>query len=88
MTDEEFLLASPIVYGFSLSDKIWCKYWIAILRLSSSHLSLVEFNIEHIHDIVWNEEAFAGLVLAADRQNLLRLLVDAHNKGVGFDDFV
>ena len=25
LTDEELLLASPIVYGFSLSDKIWCR---------------------------------------------------------------
>ena len=23
LTDEELLLASPILYGFSLSDKIW-----------------------------------------------------------------
>ena len=23
LTDEELMLASPIVYGFSLSDKIW-----------------------------------------------------------------
>ena len=26
LTDEELLLASPILYGFSLSDKIWCEY--------------------------------------------------------------
>ena len=24
--DDDLLLASPIVYGFSLSDKIWCGY--------------------------------------------------------------
>ena len=25
LMDEDLLLASPIVYGFSLADKIWCK---------------------------------------------------------------
>ncbi|TFK80871.1 P-loop containing nucleoside triphosphate hydrolase protein [Polyporus arcularius HHB13444] len=71
LTEEELILASPIVYGFSLSDKIW-----------------LEFNVENIKPIVWNEEAFQGLVLAADRKNLLRSLVDAHNADLGFDDFV
>nr|VWO96862.1 MSP1 protein-like protein [Ganoderma boninense] len=71
MKDEDLILASPIVYGFSLSDKIW-----------------LEFNVVHIEPIQWNDEAFEGLVLATDRKNLLRSLVDAHNADVGFDDFV
>ena len=49
---------------------------------------LVEFNVENISPIEWNDEAFDGLVLAADRKNLLRSLVDAHNADLGFDDFV
>ncbi|TBU30370.1 P-loop containing nucleoside triphosphate hydrolase protein [Dichomitus squalens] len=71
LTDEEYILASPILYGFSLSDKVW-----------------FEFNVEYVQPINWNEEAFEGLVLAADRKNLLRSLVDAHNADLGFDDFV
>ncbi|KAI1792718.1 P-loop containing nucleoside triphosphate hydrolase protein [Ganoderma leucocontextum] len=71
LTDEELILASPILYGFSLSDKIW-----------------LEFNVENIQPIRWNDEAFECLVLAADRKNLLRSLVDAHNVDLGFDDFV
>ncbi|KAI0752549.1 P-loop containing nucleoside triphosphate hydrolase protein [Daedaleopsis nitida] len=71
LTDEELMLASPVLYGFSLSDKIW-----------------LEFNVEHVKPITWNDEAFDGLVLAADRKNFLRSLVDAHNADIGFDDFV
>ena len=26
LSDEELMLASPVLYGFSLSDKIWCKH--------------------------------------------------------------
>lgn len=48
----------------------------------------MEFNVELVSEIAWNDESFAGLVLAADRKNLLRSLVDAHNADVGIDDFV
>ncbi|KAI0819855.1 P-loop containing nucleoside triphosphate hydrolase protein [Trametes gibbosa] len=71
LKDEDLLLASPVLYGYSLSDKIW-----------------LEFNVQHIQPIVWNEEAFANLVLADDRKDLLRSLVDAHSIDLGFDDFV
>ncbi|KAI0672100.1 P-loop containing nucleoside triphosphate hydrolase protein [Trametes maxima] len=71
LTDEELLIASPILYGFGLSDKIW-----------------LEFNVESITPISWNPEAFEGLVLPSDRKNLLRSLVEAHNAGATFDDFV
>ncbi|KAL1948292.1 hypothetical protein VTO73DRAFT_12367 [Trametes versicolor] len=71
LKDEDLLLASPILYGYSLSDKIW-----------------LEFNVQHIQPIVWNEEAFTNLVLADDRKDLLRSLVDAHSVNLGFDDFV
>ncbi|KAL6304715.1 P-loop containing nucleoside triphosphate hydrolase protein [Sparassis latifolia] len=71
LTEDEIILTSPVVYGFSLSDKIW-----------------LEFNVEHILPIVWNDEAFANLVLPADRKTLLQSLVEAHNADLGFDDFV
>ncbi|KIP01325.1 hypothetical protein PHLGIDRAFT_131296, partial [Phlebiopsis gigantea 11061_1 CR5-6] len=62
LSDEELLLASPVLYGFSLADKIW-----------------LEFNVESVSEIEWNEEAFANLVLPLDRKTLLRSLVEAHN---------
>lgn len=48
----------------------------------------VEFNIQHVQAIVWNDEAFANLVLPADRKILLQSLVEAHNGDLSFDDFV
>ncbi|KAI0772989.1 P-loop containing nucleoside triphosphate hydrolase protein [Trametes elegans] len=71
LKDEDLLLASPILYGYSLTDKIW-----------------LEFNVQHVQPIVWNEEAFDNLVLEADRKHMLRSLVDAHSDDLGFDDFV
>ena len=37
---------------------------------------------------MWNEEAFANLVLPADRKTLMQSLVEAHNSNLDFDDFV
>ena len=51
----------------------------------------MEFNINHISPIDWNEEVFAGLVLPEARKNLLRSLIEANgklNEGGTFDDFV
>ncbi|KAH8080729.1 P-loop containing nucleoside triphosphate hydrolase protein [Cristinia sonorae] len=71
MTDDELMLTSPTVYGFSLADKLW-----------------LEFNIEIVQDIEWNDEAFRSLVLPTGRKTLLQSLVEAHNMDLGFDDFI
>src|ERR1700761_4060474 len=41
LTDDDYVLATPIVYGFALDDKQW-----------------VEFNIDLVEQIVWNDAAF------------------------------
>jgi hypothetical protein len=49
----------------------------------------VEFNVEKVGPIEWNEEAFANLVLPSDRKMLLQSLVEAHSADLsGFDDFI
>ncbi|KAI0658134.1 P-loop containing nucleoside triphosphate hydrolase protein [Cubamyces menziesii] len=71
LTDEELLLASPILYGFSFTEKLW-----------------MEFDVENVSPIVWSNEAFDGLVLAAGRKDMLRSLVEAHTANSGFDDII
>ncbi|KAJ7148971.1 hypothetical protein C8R43DRAFT_1193626 [Mycena crocata] len=48
----------------------------------------LEFDVTKITPVAWNEDAFANLVLPADRKTLLRSLVEAHHEEAGFDDFV
>ena len=48
----------------------------------------MEFNIEIVQPIEWNDEAFRSLVLPQGRKTLLQSLVEAHNADLGFDDFV
>src|SRR5882757_9762250 len=52
------------------------------------YLSSVEFNVEKIRDIEWNEDAFNNLVLPHDHKYLLQSLVEAHHKEIDFDDFI
>ena len=52
----------------------------------------LEFNVNYISKIVWNDEAFAELVLPAERKELLRGLIEDHSRNAEgtarFDDFV
>ncbi|KAK7452678.1 hypothetical protein VKT23_012079 [Stygiomarasmius scandens] len=47
----------------------------------------LEFNVEKVSDVQWNDEAFANLVLPADRKLMLKSLVEAHHRE-SFDDFI
>jgi len=71
LSEEDLLLTSTAVFGFSLSDKVW-----------------LQFNVELIEDVDWNQDAFANLVLPPGRKQLLQSLVEAHHRGLGFDDFI
>ena len=59
-----------------------------LLRCSFFYLPTVEFSIDEIQDIEWNEEAFSNLVLLHDHKYLLQSLVQAHHNEIGFDDFI
>ena len=89
MTEDELLLGSTIVYGFSLTDKLWCtSLTLSMNSTPPNRWNLVEFSVERVTPIVWNDEAFRNLVLPGDRKTLLQSLVEAHNGDLEFDDFV
>jgi hypothetical protein len=48
----------------------------------------LEFDVEKIQDVEWSEDAFDNLVLPHDQKYLLRSLIEAHHKEIGFDDFI
>ncbi|KAF8892879.1 P-loop containing nucleoside triphosphate hydrolase protein [Infundibulicybe gibba] len=48
----------------------------------------LEFDVEKIQDVDWNQDAFENLVLPPGRKHLLQSLVEAHHRGIGFDDFI
>ena len=48
----------------------------------------MEFNVEQVKEIEWNDEAFRNLVVPPKQKPLLQSLVEAHNGELEFDDFV
>lgn len=55
---------------------------------SLSHKEFFRASIDDIEDIHYDENSFGQLVLNHDTKRLIRVLVDAHSKSSGFDDFV
>ncbi|KAE9986895.1 hypothetical protein EG328_004337 [Venturia inaequalis] len=60
-TDEELLIASPVVLGFALNEKGW-----------------LEFSLNGISDIEWNDQAFASLVIPENQKHVVKALVSSH----------
>ncbi|KZT53091.1 P-loop containing nucleoside triphosphate hydrolase protein [Calocera cornea HHB12733] len=71
LNDDQLMLTTPIVYGFSLVDKVW-----------------LEFNVDHVKEITWNDAAFSNLVLPPAQKELIQSLVEAHSQNEKFDDFI
>lgn len=73
LTDDDYVLATPLLYGFALGNKQWAA-----------------FNVELVEEIVWNDEAFANLVLPPEKKSLIQALVEAHSSKTQstFDDFI
>jgi SpoVK/Ycf46/Vps4 family AAA+-type ATPase len=88
LKDEDMLVASPVVYGYSLADKMWRESGTKLEFLRVPDLQIVEFNVEQISNVEWNDEAFEYLVLSEDRKDVVQALVRAHNQNSGFDDIV
>ena len=88
LSDEDLLLTPTMVYGFSLSDKLWREYDSSMIIMELKLLDLVEFNINLVAEVEWNDKAFKNLVLLAEKKSLLQSIVHAHHKGLNSDDFV
>ena len=72
LSDEELLLCSHIMRGFSLKMKNWLK-----------------LEVNNVHDIEWNEEAFENLVLPGDYKKLLLAFSESQRSSSNiFDDVI
>ena len=73
LTDNEYLLASPVVLGFSFSEKQW-----------------LEFSVDDVADIKWNDKAWDSLVLETETKRLIKALVESrkYNPATTIDDVI
>jgi len=73
LTDEQRLLCSSIVRGFSFAEKLW-----------------LEFSVDQLSPIQWNEKCFDQLVLPKTQKHLVQALVSEHTQSSenAFDDVI
>ncbi|KAH7106087.1 P-loop containing nucleoside triphosphate hydrolase protein [Auriculariales sp. MPI-PUGE-AT-0066] len=72
LTDEQLLVASPIIYGFSLSDKLW-------LEFNVEHVKTFTWNDEAFERLV---------LPPAQKNLIRSLVDSHRNESIKFDDFV
>jgi hypothetical protein len=90
LTDEDLLICSPTVLGFSLNDKLWCKNLRTCCGNIADHV-LVEFAVADISGISWNESLFNQLAIPYKSKKLIEALTTSQSSGktkYTFDDFV
>lgn len=90
LTDEDLLICSPTVLGFSLTDKLWCKTCAPAVGNIADHV-LVEFAVADISGISWNESLFNQLAIPYKSKKLIEALTMSQSSGktkYTFDDFV
>ncbi|KIJ54630.1 hypothetical protein M422DRAFT_41878 [Sphaerobolus stellatus SS14] len=80
-TSDELLITSSILYGFSLSDKVWVSSGL------SKRKEKMKFDVDKVSNIVRDDDAFTNLYFSRPENPSL---VEAHNagSGSGFDDFI
>lgn len=91
LTEEDLLLATPLLYGFSLSDKMWRKVISSRSSAPQTYRALVIFSVNNISDIQWQVDAFDNLILPEAQKALIKALVESHRGPAeqgGFDDFI
>ncbi|KAH9925953.1 P-loop containing nucleoside triphosphate hydrolase protein [Epithele typhae] len=74
LSDDDALLASPVLYGYSFSDKLWFEF-------SVSHVSEIEWNDEAFTGLILPSERKSLLLSLIEANGKL-------NESAAFDDFV
>lgn len=99
LSDDEKILLNPLLYGFSLGDKLWGETFLpASLLTIMDHdsvanlcLPLGAFAVARLEDVAWNDSMIESLVMSQERKDFIRHLIRHHGhrdaKHV-FDDLV
>ena len=92
MTEDDLILCSPTVPGFSYGNKIWGEQNL-LVGTSYPRLTgyIAEFAVADIKEINWNPAAFAQLAIPTKQKEVVQALAEAHTSReteYTFDDFV
>ena len=91
LSEQDLLICSPTVYGYSLKRKQWCTSTCTDGISPSCLTCLVEFAVAYTSDIDWDESSFGRLAIPGDTKKAIQALSKAHlgrDSDVHFEDFV
>jgi hypothetical protein len=72
MSDDEYLICSPDIRGFSFVDKLWCLFKV-------EHVQEIDFNLEAFRSL---------LIPKNQKQMVLSLVTVHENEQTDFDDVI
>ena len=89
MTDEQYLICTPVLLGFCFATKTWGMSKLSIALSNKTHTLSGGYALDRVQEITWNEDCFQQLVLGDKHKQLIRALIRQHAaKTVVFDDIV
>lgn len=91
LTPDQKALLNPLLYGFSLGDKIWgTKLTTHCPSLDFLTSFAGAFAVSRLEEVKWDENMVKSLVLGEERKDFIHALLRYHGqKGdASFDDFV
>lgn len=86
---DDLIFISPLLKGFSLKNKLWRKLTPLRAIWVIANISSVQFYVDDISPVVWNDEAYGHLVYPQEQKDLVLTFVDNHQRlKTGADDVI
>ena len=89
--NQELMFLSPLLSGFALKNKLWRRrpyFWLHINRRILTHAT-VQFYIDDVRPVIWNDEAYEHLVYPEEQKDLVLTFVENHQRMKGdLDDVI
>jgi hypothetical protein len=86
---DDLVFVSPLLRGFALKNKLWRRFSKYLFSVLIMLINIVNFYVDDIEPVVWNDEAYGHLVYPEEQKDLVLTFVDNHQrlKG-GVDDVI
>ncbi len=87
---EELIFVSPMLSGFAMGDKLWRTLSSKmLLEPCNANTLAVQFYIDDIRPLKWNDEAYDHLVYPEGQKDLVLTFVENHQRTkAGLDDVI
>ena len=87
--EQDLVFLSPLLPGYALKNKLWCKYFDDNrCEIATDYVS-VNFYVDDIKPVQWNDDAYEHLVYEEESKDLVLTFVENHqNTKKEMDDVI